>query len=134
MSFIFKKIKVFSCWVINGYVSQILRLRLILCADTPLPTSTKTWISSTCSLTTITHHRSQRSTITHHSTGMEVSALITGASGQPSLTSDHSTVMEVYSTVTHHRTQRSAIPHHSLIKGARIGYHSPLYRCGSVHH
>ncbi|MFN9907170.1 MAG: glycosyl hydrolase family 18 protein, partial [bacterium] len=32
-----------------------------------------------------THHRSYRSTITHHSTGMEVSALIIGASGQPSL-------------------------------------------------
>jgi hypothetical protein len=53
------------------------------------------------------------STITHHSTGMEVSALIKGASGQPSLTADHSTGMEIYSTITHHSTQWPAITQHS---------------------
>jgi hypothetical protein len=115
-------------------------------------TTLQVWKCITLSI--ITHHSTVYrygsvctfSAITHHSTGLEVSALIKGASGQPSLTSDHSSGMEAYSNVTHHRRQRSTITHQRPLYGygsvqychssqfPAVSHYSPLYRSGRTCH
>ncbi len=146
-SFIVKNVKFLVLLITSWVCVEDSEAASNLCADTPLLTSTKTWISSTCSLTTITHHRSQQSTITHHSTGMEVSSRC-----QPSLTTlqirkclhavnHHSPIYRygsvfTLSTITHHSTGMAVSsrcqPSLTTLQVWKclyaVNHHSPLYK------